>query len=94
MTHPLTKKICNEIEDSLIQWSEGVFGPTYRFPDTNDRMRAAYDKGFDDAIECIRRAGLAHYSALYEAQENFYKQQQENQWSTFHVLILKSFSVV
>lgn len=45
---------------------------------TYEDMRAAYDKGFSDAIECIRKAGLAHYSALYEAQERFYKQQEDN----------------
>ena len=71
MTHPLTDEICQNIADT----EDRLFTSIER-----GNMRAAYDKGFADAIECIREAGLAHWSALYEAQENFYKlaQQQED----------------
>ena len=62
MTHPLTDETIDEIQMRF-------GGPCL---ECYDDMRGAYDKGFDDAIECIREAGLAHYSALYEAQENFY----------------------
>ena len=71
MSHPLTDEMIDEIS---------VDGPEWHNPYDEDDIRAAYDKGFDDAIKCIREAGLAHYSALDEAQENFYKlsQQQED----------------
>lgn len=67
--HPLTDEMMREIHGNR---------PGYSNPFDEADMRAAYDAGFEDAIECIRKAGLAHYSALYEAQENFYKQQEES----------------
>ena len=67
MTHPLTDETCEQIAPWSVQAPCGY---------TN--MRAAYDKGFDDAIECIRQAGIASFDGLYEAQESFYKQQEES----------------
>ena len=71
--HPLTNDLAENIALDA-QWSSDIGNVVF----TYDDMRAAYDKGFSDAIECIRKEGLAHYSALYEAQERFYKQQEDN----------------
>jgi len=42
---------------------------------TEDDMRAAYDRGFEDAIEFIQQMGLAPHGALAEAQEAFYNKE-------------------
>ena len=65
MTHPLTDEMIEQI---------GQFDPD------PDDMRDAYDRGFEDALDLIEQRGLAHWSALYEAQEGFYNKtnQQEN----------------
>lgn len=72
MTHPLTHEMIWKIiektdQNDCDEYEDCLYA------------RAAYDKGFSDAIECIREAGLAHWSALYEEQERFYKQQEDNQ---------------
>ena len=75
MKHPLT----HEMLWNIIEETD---------PDNCDKYedflyaRALYDKGFEDAIECIREAGLAPHGALAEAQEDFYNktiQQEDNQ---------------
>ena len=68
MTHPLTDEMCKQIQLHIFHQTD------------EDCMRAAYDRGFEDAIEIIEQRGLAHWSALYEAQEDFYiktNQQEE-----------------
>jgi hypothetical protein len=66
--HPLTDEVCRQIADTKDRPFTSI---------EMNNMRAAYDKAFEDAIECIMNSGLAHYSALYEAQENFYKLSQQ-----------------
>jgi len=72
MTHPLTAKMCELA--SLRSWRD----PDFDVKGTVKDMQCAYEKGVDDAIEGVRTAGLAHWSALYEVKENLYKQQQED----------------
>ena len=61
--HPLTDEMCEE----LTIWC---------LP--HDAMRAAYDKGFEDAVEYIRKTRIANYAALHKVKESFYKQQEDN----------------
>jgi hypothetical protein len=68
--HPLTDETIEDIVYETVRDDETV--RTVGVSCFVMPMRAAYDKGFNDAIECIREAGLAHYSALYEAQKDFY----------------------
>ena len=90
MNHPLTDEMCY-----------GMCNQVYSFP---DRMRTAYDKGFEDAIECIRKAGLAPHGALVEAQEMTHPalptQEQFSEWDSeyfdgerqnFDIMMIKAF---
>ena len=63
MTHPLTYDMMYEIHGNR---------PGYSNPFDEDDMRAAYDKGFNDAIDFVTRLGWAPTAAAIDAQEHFY----------------------
>ena len=84
MNHPLTDEMILDMLSSIYRWK-----PEHR--DNADvallvacakpystEMRAAYDKGFEDALEVIHHMGLVPYSSLIEAKENYYNQ-EDNQ---------------
>ena len=64
--HPLTDEMCKQIQLHIFNQSD------------EDCMRAAYNRGFEDAIKLIEQRGLAHWPALMaqefksDAQEDFY----------------------
>ena len=74
MTHPLTDEIIRKNFTPDYDYFEGLEGEIcLGFSD--DDLRAAYDRGFEDAIEFIGRMGLAPHGALAEAQESFYNKE-------------------
>ena len=74
--HPLTDEMCKQIQLHIFNQTdkEGIVVVA-------DCMRDAYDRGFEDAIEIIEQRGLAHWSALYEAQEDFYNKTNQQEGS-------------
>ena len=70
--HPLTDEMCEIL--SRQPWLD----PDVDVEGIAHDMRAAYDKGFEHAIEFIRRMGLAPHGALAEAQEAFYNKEDNN----------------
>ena len=74
MNHPLTDDIIRKNFTPDYDYFEGLEGEIcLGFSD--DDLRAAYDRGFEDAIEFIGRMGLAPRGALAEAQEYFYNKE-------------------
>ena len=83
MTHPLTDEQLEALEIARIEhplndlriYDEII---SLELSRPNDDMRAAYDRGFEDAIEFIGRMGLAPRRALAEAQEYFYNKENNS----------------
>ena len=74
MNHPLTDDIIRKNFTPDYDYFEGLEGEIcLGFSD--DDLRAAYDRGFEDAIEFVGRMGLAPRGALAEAQEYFYNKE-------------------